>query len=213
MPDSKLSPGTGAKAAGGLLAAIAAIVLAVVGVEGGYVDNPNDPGGKTNHGVTEKVARQHGYTGSMRNLPVETAIEIYGADYVVAPGFDRLVEQSVALGEELVDQGVNFGPHRPSCWLQGALNALNRQERDYRDLAVDCRVGPATAAAYDALVHRRGARTACELVIKLMDAQQGAEYLRLAQRNAKLETFVPGWIDHRLGNVPIARCGEGGVRG
>jgi lysozyme family protein len=213
MPDHKLLPRTGAKAAGGLLAAIAAIVLAVVGVEGGYVDNPNDPGGKTNHGVTEKVARQHGYTGSMRNLPVEKAIEIYGADYVVAPGFDRIVQRNVALGEELVDQGANFGPQRPSCWLQSALNALNRQGRDYGDLAVDCRVGPATAAAYDALVRQRGARTACELLIKLMDAQQGAEYLRLVQRNAKLETFVPGWIDHRLGNVPIARCAEGGVRG
>jgi lysozyme family protein len=213
MPDAKLSPGTGAKVAGGLVAAIAAIVLAVVGVEGGYVDNPNDPGGRTNHGITEKVARQHGYTGSMRDLPVETAIAIYGADYVIEPGFDRIVARNIALGEELVDQGVNFGPHRPSCWLQGALNALNRQGRDYRDLAVDCRVGPATAAAYDALVRQRGARTACELVIKLMDAQQGAEYLRLAQRNAKLETFVPGWIDHRLGNVPIARCNEAGVRG
>lgn len=200
-----------AKAAGGLAAAIAAIVLAVVGVEGGYVDNPDDPGGKTNHGVTEAVARKHGYDGAMRDLPVDTAIAIYGEDYVRKPGFDRIVARSVALGEETVDQGVNFGPHRPSCWLQTALNALNRRGRDYPDLAVDCRVGPGTASAYDALARKRGSRMACELLIKLMDAQQGAEYVRLAGANARLEEFVPGWIEHRLGNVPLARCREGGA--
>ena len=37
--------------------AIALILSAVFAVEGGYVDNPKDPGGATNHGVTERVAR------------------------------------------------------------------------------------------------------------------------------------------------------------
>lgn len=195
----------------GLAAAIAAIVLNVVDVEGGFVDHRDDPGGATNHGITEKVAREHGYTGDMRVLPVEEAVDIYGVTFVVKPGFDRIIERSLALGEETVDQGVNFGPHRPSCWLQTALNSLNRQGRDYRDLAVDCRIGPATMAAYDALARKRGATKACELVLKLMEAQQGAEYLRLTSVNPKLETFMPGWIDHRLGNVPIGRCREGGV--
>lgn len=36
--------------------------------EGGYVNNPNDPGGETMWGVTKAVARQYGYTGSMRQL-------------------------------------------------------------------------------------------------------------------------------------------------
>ena len=29
----------------------------LLGHEGGYVDHPSDPGGRTNHGVTERVAR------------------------------------------------------------------------------------------------------------------------------------------------------------
>jgi lysozyme family protein len=195
-----------------LAAAIGAIVLAIAAVEGPFVDHPSDPGGATNHGVTEQVARAHGYTGDMRKLPVETAIAIYGADYVVKPGFDRVVMRSVALGHELADSGVNFGPRQPSCWLQTALNALNRQGRDYPDLAVDCRVGPATLAAYDALTKRRGGQKACELTIKLMDAQQGAEYLRLAAANPKLEDFMAGWIDNRIENVPLRRCVEGGAQ-
>ena len=38
-------------------AAIIAIVAGVFAVEGGYVNNPDDPGGETNHGVTVASAR------------------------------------------------------------------------------------------------------------------------------------------------------------
>lgn len=199
------------KKAAGATAALAAILAAVVSVEGGYVDHKDDPGGATNHGVTEKVARENAYRGDMRDLTKEQALAIYEAKYVDAPGFRGIVAQSVAVGEETIDQGVNMGPRRPSCYLQNALNALNRQGRDYGDLIVDCDVGPATLAAYTALERKRGAVKACELVLKLMDAQQGAEYLRLTSRNAALESFMPGWIDHRIGNVPLARCLEGGA--
>ena len=52
---------------------VGAVVLAIIGtvfaLEGGYSDNPADPGGKTNHGVTEQVARANGYQGDMKALP------------------------------------------------------------------------------------------------------------------------------------------------
>lgn len=209
MPTPKPKPGVGKKA--GLAGAVALIIAAVVAVEGGYVDDPNDPGGKTHHGVTEKVARSSGYTGDMRELTREKAVDIYAKQYVEGPGFSRVVQRSVALGEEMVDTGVNLGTHRPSCYIQTALNSLNRRGADYPDIAVDCQVGPATIAAYDALARRRGAVKACEMVLKLVEGQQAAHYLSLAKGNSKFETFMPGWADHRLGNVPPARCAEGGA--
>ena len=186
---------------------VGAVVLAILGavfaIEGGYSDHPADPGGKTNHGVTEAVARQHGYQGDMRALPKSTAQQIYIRDYVTRPGFDRVIALSPALGEKLVDAGVNAGPGRAARWLQEALNQLSRGGADYQQVAVDGRVGGQTLAAYQALERKRGRVKACELAVKLIDVQQGAHYMRLSK-----PAFIVGWADHRLGNVPLARCAD-----
>ena len=202
-----------AGAGAALAAAIALIVGAVVSTEGGYVDHKDDPGGRTNHGITEATARANGFEGDLRILTVDQSVSIYGSQYVLKPKFDLIIQRSVALGEEVVDTGVNLGPYRPSCYVQTALNSLNRQQADYRDVTVDCQIGPATMAAYDALVRKRGQVKACEMVLKLVDAQQAGHYLNLAKDNSKFESFMPGWTDNRLGNVPIVRCAEGGVSG
>lgn len=184
-------------------AVVASIIAAVFAVEGGYVNNPKDPGGATNHGVTEKVARDHGYTGHMKDLPKETAVEIYYQDYIDKPGYSWVIDRSPALGQKLVDIGVNAGTGRASRWFQIGLNAYNRDAKDYPDLKVDGQLGPATFRAYDSLAKLRGETKACELMIKALEAQQGGHYLSLTN----METFTVGWMDHRIGNVPTSQCG------
>jgi lysozyme family protein len=195
-----------AKLLGGISAAAIGIIASVFGVEGGYVNNPHDPGGPTNHGITQKVAREKGYTGDMRQFPKEWAQRIVYDGYIVKPGFDRLIEHSPAAAEEAIDSGVNAGPAQPSRWLQIALNSLNRQGKDYPELKVDGRVGPATIAAYAGLEKVRGRAEACRLVVKLLDAQQANHYLQLTAGNSTFETFMPGWTINRLGNVPLEKC-------
>lgn len=199
---------TAARNPGGRVwASVGAVVLAIVGtvftVEGGFSDHPDDPGGKTNHGVTEAVARDHGYQGDMRALPKSLAQQIYVQDYVTRPGFDRVIALSPALGAKLVDAGVNVGPQRASRWLQEALNQLSRGGADYAAIPVDGQVGARTVAAYQALERKRGRVKACELTIKLVEAQQGAHYMRLGK-----PAFIVGWAEARLGNVPLARCAD-----
>ena len=47
------------------------LIDALIEREGGYVDHPADKGGPTCFGITEAVARAHGYAGPMRQLPRE----------------------------------------------------------------------------------------------------------------------------------------------
>ncbi len=194
-------------AAGKKWGSVGAVIVAIIGtvfaLEGGYSDNPADPGGKTNHGVTEQVARANGYQGDMKALPKGFAEQVYRRDYIESPNFHRVIALSPAVGEELVDAGVNAGPGRAARWFQQALNHLSRGGADYPLVAADGQVGAQTLAAYQALERKRGRVKACELVLKLLDAQQGAHYMSLNQ-----PVFIVGWADKRLGNVPMARCAD-----
>ena len=180
-----------------------AIIAGAFAVEGGFSDHPDDPGGKTNHGITEQVARDNGYQGDMRDMPQEFAQQVYTQRYIAGPGFTPVIAASPAVGEKLVDAGINAGPNRSARWFQEALNQLSRGGADYPRVTVDGQIGPQTVGAYHALERKRGRTKACELVLKLMDAQQGAHYMRLNQ-----SAFIVGWADHRLGNVPLARCAD-----
>ena len=192
-------------------ASIGALIIAVVGgvvaTEGGYVNDPNDAGGATNHGITEQVAREHGYTGPMQSLPKGMAQDIYIATYIKAPKFDRVLALSPAVGTKLVDIGVNAGPGRATRWFQQSLNDLSRGGRDFGAVGVDGAIGPGTLGAYQALERKRGRAKACELTLKLLDGYQTAHYTRLAQGHANA-SFLVGWLDHRIGNVPGSRCEE-----
>src|SRR3546814_12048031 len=100
----------------------------------------------------------------MNALTKERAAAIYTSRYIEKPGFLPLVERDRWVAEEIIDSGVNFGPYRPSCWLQQTLNHLNDRQRDYPDVVVDCQIGPATLADFDAPRNRRGAALAWQRV-------------------------------------------------
>ena len=198
-----------AKQKGALAAfgAVGLILASIFAVEGGYVDNPNDPGGATNHGVTQQVARDNGYQGPMQDLDQADAIGIYTRQYIERPGYGPLVDLDFWFAEEIIDTGVNAGPARASRWAQESLNHFNNRGRDYRDIAEDGRFGPGSVAAYRALQAKRGRKLACELMIKALDAKQAQHYMRLAGSDSKFETFMVGWMRTRVGNVDVSKCG------
>lgn len=191
---------------GALAATVATILAAVAAVEGGYANHPADPGGETNHGVTIAVARAEGYTGSMRALTKEQAREILHRRYVARPGLLPVIAIDAAVGEELVDSAVNFGPSRPLRWYQQALNAEGAA------LSVDGVIGPRTLAEHRDLQARVGRTPACLRLLDALDARQLAEYQRLVRANARLKVFYRGWVNNRIGNVSRAKCGgQGGA--
>src|SRR5919112_1983140 len=78
--------------------------------EGGYVNHPADRGGPTRFGITEAVARAHGYGGAMAVLPRDEAAAIYRRLYWMRPRFDEIAKRAPLVAAELVDTGANVGP-------------------------------------------------------------------------------------------------------
>lgn len=170
----------------------------VIGREGGYTNHPADRGGATRWGVTEAVARAHGYRGEMRAFPRGEAAAIYRRLYWQRPGYDRVAVIAPEAAAELFDTAVNMGPDTASTFLQRALNALNRNGRDYADLVVDGRVGPVTLAALSGFLKVRG-KAGEGVLVKALDALQGARYIALAEARAANEAFLYGWLANRVG--------------
>lgn len=166
--------------------------------EGGYSNHPSDRGGATKYGITEAVARAHGYSGAMRNLPRDEAAAIYKRLYWLRPRFDQVAKRSRKIAAELFDTGVNMGPAVAATFLQRALSALNRNRKDYPDLVPDGRIGAATLAALDTFLKLRNPGGEAVL-LRALDALQGERYLRLAERRPANEAFLYGWLAHRMG--------------
>jgi lysozyme family protein len=179
---------------------IGTLIDELIAREGGYVDHPADRGGPTRWGVTQAVARTHGFRGDMRNFPQGQAATIYRRIYWERPGFDRVAARAPAIAAELFDTGVNMGPAVAVGFLQRALNALNRGGSDYADIANDGRIGPLTLAALDGLLTVRG--PGGEMVLlKAVEALQGERYLTLAERRPANEAFLYGWLANRIGSL------------
>lgn len=168
--------------------------------EGGYVHHPADRGGATCFGITEAVARAHGYGGAMRDLPRREAVAIYRRLYWLRPRFDQVAIHAPRLAAELFDTGANMGPAVAATFLQRALTALNRSGKDYPDLVPDGRIGDVTLVALEAFLHIRGKSGGETVLLRALEALQGERYLRLAERRPANEAFLYGWLANRIGS-------------
>lgn len=106
---------------------------ALIGNEGGYVNDPADPGGETMYGITARVARAHGYTGAMKDLPIDEAKDIAKAEYWTPAHCDDV---PIGLRFDLFDTAYNTGVHEAIVLLQRAMS-----------LQADGYFGPATQEA------------------------------------------------------------------
>lgn len=105
----------------------------LIGQEGGYSNNPSDPGGETMWGITRRVALQEGYQVDMHYLSRETAKGITQKRYWDAISIDAL---QPVMRLPVFDAAFNSGPAQAVKWLQRAL-----------DVGDDGTMGPLTLAA------------------------------------------------------------------
>jgi len=122
------------------------IAEAIVAREGGYVNDPDDPGGATQYGVTIHTMRRLGLDlnrdgrlseADVRALTRAQAVDIFVRHYFQAP---RIAELPELLQASVFDMYVNAGGN--------AVRILQRMVRDMRiDVTVDGVIGPKTIAA------------------------------------------------------------------
>ncbi|MFP4450764.1 MAG: holin-associated N-acetylmuramidase [Rhodosalinus sp.] len=118
----------------------------IVNREGGYTNDPDDPGGATNHGVTIHTMRRLGLDldgdgavteADVRRLSRDRAVDIFLRHYFEAPGIAGLPE---VLQASVFDMQVNAGAN--------AVKILQRLLCDMGlKVAVDGVIGPQTARA------------------------------------------------------------------
>ena len=146
--------------------------------EGGFVDHPADPGGRTNKGVTQRVynawrARQ-GLAGRDVKLIDEAEVQaIYESGYWVPPRCDLLTQP---LDLVQFDTAVNMGPGRAVRFLQQAVGC-----------GVDGDFGPATERAV----------TACDggdAVVKYCNIRESF-YRGIVARKPDQGVFLKGWMN------------------
>lgn len=169
----------------------------VLAIEGGHVDDPADSGGATNYGITEALAREYGYDGPMKHFPRRKAQEIYHEHFWKWMRLQKIHNWAPQTAHELFDAGVNIGRRRVWRWLQRALNALNRNERLYSDIATDGYPGPETLTAlHDFLTARPD--DGDRVLAAILNSLQAHHYVTLAEARKKDERFLFGWIRQRV---------------
>ena len=168
-----------------------------LGIEGDFSDDPSDSGGATKWGITESVARAFGYSGPMQNMSVSMAKSIYRRNYWDLLKLDSIADLSAGIAREMFDTGVNCGVGFAGKCLQRALSAVNHNGKDYPDLVTDGLIGQMTIEALRAYFDRR--RFEGEIVLlRALNALQGARYIRLVEKRAKDERYVYGWFLNRV---------------
>lgn len=170
--------------------------------EGGKVDDPQDPGGRTNQGVIQRV-----YNGwrKKRNLPQRDVylMEPHERDAIYREGYWDLIRgDELPGGIDIVvfDGAVNSGPTQSVKWLQRALNMKR----------VDGDLGPATLEAI--LAHPDHDKLVADILTRRMYFLQALKTWKRFGRGWKnrvdqVRKIGQAWATGSVGPVPFATPG------
>ena len=144
--------------------------------EGGYVSDPNDPGGETKFGISKRSFPDL----DIKNLTREEAIDIYLNNWWSRYNYAWI--NSIEISKKILDMSVNMGPKQAHKIVQRALNTI----LDCK-LKVDGILGNKTFAAIDLVKDP-------EQLHRAMSHYQAKFYENLWTRVKKLTRFKRGWL-------------------
>jgi lysozyme family protein len=175
-----------------------------MGHEGRYSNDPDDPGRETFMGISrvynpswsgwkviDQLKKEVGFPGNLNrsNVLKQDVRDFYKARYWDGFWGDRILHQKIA--NEMFDTGVNLGMSRAVIFLQTGLNALNRDERLYKDLDEDGEMGPSTFGALQKLCKSTPDGS---VLLKILNVLQGSYYISRMRRSTRKEKYARGWF-------------------
>ncbi len=167
-----------------------------VGLEGGYVHDPRDSGGATKFGITESVAREKGYTGNMRDMPLDFAQSVYRRFYWAPLELDAIAQWDESAALRIFDIGVNMGVGTVARFFQRALNVLSRNGLLYAPVTVEGVIRLPTLACLAKLKEDLDKR----VMRKMVECEQGMRYIEIVEKKPDQAAFIRGWYDQRVAN-------------
>lgn len=155
--------------------------------EGGYVDHPNDRGGPTNYGITQKTLSDYlgrfATVDDVKNLKTETAEDIYQMNYYFGPKINLLPKQ---IQPFIFDAAINHGARRAVKFVQSVCN----QAKYEIIISVDGLIGPQTRKAAEWTQKELG-----EIFLTALVEERRLFYKKIVKNSPDQKVFLAGWLN------------------
>lgn len=148
--------------------------------EGGYSNDPDDPGGQTSFGISQRFIQENDIQINVKHLSAEQASDIYRQYWWDKYHYNTVKDLQVAT--KLFDLSVNVGPEQAHKILQRAINTLQNQH-----LGVDGIFGPHTVEETN--------KQDPEKIIDAIRREAATYYMDLVRMKPQLHKFLHGWLD------------------
>ena len=161
--------------------------------EGGYVNDPRDPGGETNYGISQRFFCTIDYVNpegirilSVKDLSKDDCIRIYKTYWWDDQRYNEFTNQLLAT--KLFDTAVNIGKMPCARILQRSCNKLLSPHVQL--LVVDGVIGDNTIQTANRL-------NGYQIVVNIRDYLINY-YLDLIENNPRLEVYKKGWLKRAI---------------
>lgn len=156
----------------------------VLTYEGGYSNHPDDRGGATRWGISEREFPDL----DLSQLTYTQMQQLYREKYWDPLRLDEISVEAIA--DEVFEQAVNFGIGRAAANVQRALNYFREQ-----GIAVDGVIGSLTLAAINSCKYPG-------YLLTVLNGIQIARYFEIVDSDPSQKVFTRGWLKR----VELARA-------
>jgi len=148
--------------------------------EGGYVNDPNDPGGETKYGISKKAYPDL----DIKHLTIDDAKEIYYQDYWIKASCTLIEQYSERLAFFHFNTSVNLGCRRAIKLLQKSI------KQQGFSIKIDGIFGNQT------LLNLK--QSNLQWLYDTYCISISSYYIKLTQQVSKLRKFLRGWLNRTI---------------